>query len=240
MHKAAAILALITAGALVSCGSNQIIQQRQAHLTSQVSQNATGSPYDGGVRIDGTTQLEVRNNNFLYNVAFQDSSATHLPLVMRKHSRMKKVVKNALIGNGLFYTGDYNQSTGLLAPKSQAPYGLQVQAVGYFNEVLLQNPNLGTRILHTIASRRPENFSDKILRRGSYRVKASYRFELKDRRDGRVIDNRQITVSTTVLVRRDHNGSIDEDRKVSDEDMLAEAIERFLRALPGRTAIQPN
>ena len=231
---------MILAAFLAACGSNKIIQEQQARLDGQVAQNASGSVYDGGVRIDGTTQLEPRHNNFLYNVAYQDGSATHLPVVMRKHSHINKIVKTVLIENGLFYTGDLNRASGLLAPKSQAPYGLQIQAVGYFNEVLVNKGSLGSRILDSMVSGRPEHFSDEIMKRGSYEVKATYLFKLQDRRTGRLIDNKEITVSTTVMVKRNSRGYIDEARQLSDEGMLREATQRFVQGLTGQAPTRAN
>lgn len=166
------VLCIISTVLLVACTTGPTPERQQAHFAADVAQYATGTPYDGKIRIDGTAQLEPRENTFLLNVAHRDSSLTHVPLIMRDHTPMRKIIESVLINRGLLFAGDVGRASGLLAPKSTAPYGLQTAAIGYYNESLIREEGLGSRILGAMASGRPERITREMLNRGYYEVKA--------------------------------------------------------------------
>lgn len=223
-----AAMCLVTA----ACSSSGQLAQERTSLTIAIERNAMGTPYDGGVRIEGTTQLKKKRATFLESVANRDGSPAHLPLIMREHESLRKTLEIALTSRGLLYAGDFGRATGLLAPRSNAPYGLQVTAAGYFNESLLRDENLGTRILDSMASGRPERITPEMLQRGFYEIRSSYRFVLRNRANEQVVEDRTVTVSTQVRIARHARGFIDETREKTDEQMLIEATHRFFDELP--------
>ncbi len=222
-----------------ACTTGPTPAQQQASLAQAVARNAMGTPYDGKIRIDGTTQLKQQDATFLHSVANRDNSMAHLPLVMREHTPMRKAVEDVLGNRGLLYAGDVGRASGLLAPKSTAPFGLQITAASYQNEALIQDERLGMRIVDSMAYGNPVRITQQMLDKGFYEIRASYRFVLADRATNQALADQTVPVSTMVHVHRDQRGYVNERREKTDEQMLREAVHRFLDELIGTVAAEP-